>query len=153
MSETNFQKWMPKMSMIENLKEFLDSPEGKESLQKWADKIRRNDDRLEKAHNIIKERGCDFFDSLISREINKYTEEYRNKCYERGYEPYPTRITGTIFAAAGRYYDSIHEEALDEFDSHFGGGTVNYMGYQFNWIHGQGTVLRIFKDGEELLMI
>lgn len=142
---------------LENLQKTLDSwlesPEGKESLKNLHRELEFKNNRLEKAHNIIQERGQSFIDELIIRESNKYTEEYIDKCYDKGCEPHPTNITEMLFRIVDAFHDSKYVGTLDDFDDSFGAYTLNYMGYQFNWIYGQGTVQRIFKDGEELLRI
>lgn len=137
---------------IESIDKWFDSPEGKASIEKFKAKMDHQERRIQRAHQLIQEGGETFIHMLIQNQIAIYTDEYEDKCYKRGYMPYPTNITSLLFDVAEQYGKPF-VQILDEFDEHFGASTVTYMGYQWNWIHGQGTVLRIFKDGVELLRI
>ena len=137
---------------IESIDMWFDSPECKASMEKFKAKMDHRERRIQRAHQRIQERGETSIHKLIQNQIAIYTDEYHDKCYKKGYMPYPTNITSLLFDVAEQYGKPF-VQILDEFDENFGANTVTYMGYQWNWIHGQGTVLRIFKDEVELLRI
>jgi hypothetical protein len=133
---------------LQKIKEFHESPEGKKALQEFAEKIAREHKRKEKAKDYLLSLSKYKFDKLVSRLMVQNGEERRDKCYKEGCEPYPTNLMYLLFEAAsigGKEYT----KTLDRGDEIFGGGTVKFRGYYFNWIHGQGTITRIFNNKKE----
>ena len=106
-----------------------------------------------KANDILEKLTYEQRLDLFKRISAKHDERWVSLCYSRGYEPYPWNIVYPLFKAADQFgteYD-YNEGALDDFDRHFGAYTKVYLGFYFNTIHGQGTVIRIFdKDKEEI---
>jgi len=136
--------------MLERLKSFLDSPEGIAAVERMTEKMRVEDARKQKAFEYIESLSNKELKSKLMREIAKHDDAYENKCYARGYMPHPSNLMYFVFDAAqigGKPYKKI----LDDFDEAFGGGTIKYRGYYFNWIFGQGTVLRIFNNKKECI--
>lgn len=133
---------------FEKFKQFLDSEEGQKSLDLFAQKLDGKRKRVERANEYLQRLKKPAFDELVLKELAKHDEEWRDRCWAKGCEPYPSNLLSLLFSVAeafGKPFKGI----LDEFDQSFGGGTVSYRGYYFNWIHGQGTVLRIFNSNRE----
>jgi hypothetical protein len=136
--------------MLERLKAFMDSPEGIASMERMAEKMRREDERKRRAFEYIDKLSNKDLKIKLTKEIDRHDEAYKDRCYARGYMPHPRNLMYFVFDAAqigGKPYKKI----LDDFDEAFGGGTIKYRGYYFNWIFGQGTVLRIFNSKKECI--
>lgn len=141
-------------SMLERMQAFLNSPEGEKSLREFAAKIEREAVQAKKWGDYLSTLTYEQRLELFQRVDAKHDERWRELCYSRGYEPYPWNIVHPVFKAAELYgedYDYDKEGPLDSFDEHFGAFTKLYLGFYFNWIFGQGTVLRVFdKDKQEI---
>ncbi len=143
------------MAALDNLPEFCDwckSEKGKEFFTDISKKIEVKYERAKKAHDYIETLNDNELDSLINRIISVYTEEYINRFLDSGHEPHPTNLTMLLFTVADEYGEE-YEEILDDFDANFGRTSMIYRGYVFNYIDGQGTLLRIFKDDNQIIMI
>lgn len=134
--------------------DFFNSPEGLESIRKFAEKIEKEVVRAKKLDAYLSSLTYEQLLDLFKRVDAKHTERWKDVCYSNGYEPYPWNIVYPAFKAAelfGEDYDYDQEKPLDDFDAHFGAFTKTYLGFYFNWIYGQGTILRVFdKDKKEI---
>jgi hypothetical protein len=135
---------------LDKLKAFMDSPEGEAWEAKYAAEIKFTEDRKIRAEAYLSSLTQEKFESILTSEIEKHGEEWKDKCYSKGCMPYPSNIMQIIFDVASDY-GFQHEGYLDTFDENFGGGTSVYRNYYFNWINGQGTVQRIFNKYREQL--
>lgn len=137
-------------NILQNLKNFLDSEEGKKSMDAFRAKMRRQEGIVGKAASYIDSLEQSDFESKLKRQIEKHDSDYEDKCYKKGYMPHANNVISLLFEAAeirGEQYPEI----LDEFDASFGASTIVYKEHYFNWIHGQGTVLRIFNQNGECI--
>lgn len=136
---------------LQKIKEFHESPEGKKALRGFAEKIEREERRKEKAKDYVLSLSKYKFDKLVSRLIAENGEERRDKCWKERCEPYPTNLMYLLFDAAqigGKEY----QKPLDRGDEIFGGRTVKFRGYYFNWIYGQGVIQRIFNSKKQEIL-
>jgi hypothetical protein len=133
---------------LNKLRAFLDSEEGQKSLEAFAQRENEKEKRYTKANQYIQSLKSKDFEDLLKKEIAKHDEAWRDRCWKAGYEPYPSNLLELLFSVAERFGKPV-KQILDEFDREFGGGTFRYRGFYFNWIHGQGTVLRIFDSDKE----
>ena len=136
--------------MLEQMRAFMESPEGKASMERMKAKMQMEEDRKRKAFDYIESLPREEFETKLAKEIARHDDAYERRCYAKGYMPHPRNLMYFVFNAAeigGRSYN----KQLDAFDSSFGGGTIKYRGHYFNWIFGQGTVLRIFNPKKECI--
>ena len=135
--------------MAKQMHDFYESEEGKKFIQEMADKIEKRSIEAAKADKILSALDYDARYDLIKRIAEKHDDRWIDLCYKNGYEPHPWHIAYLLFRAAEQFGVNFDEGPLDDFDRHFGAYTFLYNGFYFNWIHGQGTVLRIFDKNKE----
>lgn len=86
------------------------------------------------------------FDHLIQRIIDEHNDDYRNRCYKRGYEPYPNQKADLLF-------DYIREHGTDVTgqvdDNPFESEAYEFKNYYFQLNRGQGCYWRIFNPNKE----
>lgn len=90
------------------------------------------------------------FDKLIYRLINEHNDDYIEKCYHEGREPYANNKLWFVFCYAMKKGKSVR---IKELDTGFPYNCYLFNGYYFQQIYGQGTLLRIYnKDDMRLLL-
>jgi hypothetical protein len=91
------------------------------------------------------------FDNLLNKLISRHDENYRNKCYDKGFEPMPNNVLNFIFDYIDSNYDIIDVAQLRcDFPNHI----WFFRGYYFQIIWGQGSINRIYdKDFKLVLQI
>lgn len=138
---------------LEALRKHLDSPEGKASMAAYAqelinkEKIRLS--QLERFH--LKITGSILnFQKIVKRILKKYrTNKYRNHWYKRGIEP-PESLCWFLFEYAELYGRECTKKELKKYGNMFTGALYYYDGYYFNLMHGQGSVVLIFSEKDEI---
>lgn len=83
------------------------------------------------------------FDSLMQRFKDRYTKEYRDKCYKKGYEPYFPNLVRFVSDYVILRTSPI--ETSVESDNPFVSTEHFFKGYLFVLICGQGCFTRIYK--------
>lgn len=136
------------------LLKWLESDEGEVAMEEFVknlafkEKIKQG--RFDKFEKWLEKND---FDKLLYRLILEHNNEYIEKCYERGYEPYPTRKMQFVF-------DFVKERAgkkvhIKEFDSVFTNFIWEFKGYYFQITWGQGAFIQIYnkKDKKQIFGI
>ena len=123
-------------------------------LDDYIMKMERKKEITEKRYNKFEKwLESNDFDTLLYRMILKHDDEYRSRCYENGYEPYPNNIMGFIF----NYVTDRggKEVEIKEFDNLFTNKIWEFKGYYFQITWGQGVILKIFnkEDSREIFTI
>ncbi len=127
---------------FKKMNDFFDSAEGQESIKQWKEKMESEDkrlaDRIERFHNLYKDR----IDEVMERLIARYDSDvYVNREYKLGYEPRePLNWFMLEYAKThGRICDN--EKYYNDFT-----GEAHYIGsYVIQVMNGQGSVIRIDK--------
>lgn len=134
-------------SMIEKLRDFLATDEGRKASEEFWAKIQREDERKIKAKEYLVSISKPKLDKLISRLIEDNGDEWRDKCWKNRYEPYPTNLMGLLFdgAIAG---GKESREALKS-KGYFSESVVKFRGYYFSRVYGQGVIFSIFNSKKE----
>ena len=129
-------------SMVEKLREFLDSEEGKKSIEEFGNKIRREEELKDRWIEKFKKLAEPDIDSALSRLIKKYdSDEYVRREYSLGYEP-----REKLLWVAFNYAEKYCKECTDEKYLNMFTGSAYYIGsYVIQVMHGQGSVIRIDK--------
>ena len=140
---------------IEALKKKLDSQiesgEFDKHLDEYLNHRLRITSRAEKFGIIYDSMTYDRRVKLIERIEKKHDDRWRILCHNEGYEMKLWNIANVLFDAAEMFGSEHNGEPLDNFDANFGAYTILYGDLYFNWIYGQGTILRIFdKDKMEI---
>ena len=128
--------------MVEKLREFLDSEEGKKSIEEFGNKIRREEELKDRWIEKFKKLAEPDIDSALSRLIKKYdSDEYVRREYSLGYEP-----REKLLWVAFNYAEKYCKECTDEKYLNMFTGSAYYIGsYVIQVMHGQGSVIRIDK--------
>jgi hypothetical protein len=128
--------------MLENLKAFLETDEGKESIERWGEKLRRADEHKNRWAEKFKQRCESDIDGSIEKLLAKYdSKEYRDKEYGKGREPMED-----LLWVALEYAEKYCDECTDEKYLNMFTGSAYYIGsYVIQVMNGQGSVIRIDK--------
>jgi len=115
---------------------------------------------LTEKHKILEKRFLRFekwlidndFDKLMYRLINEHNDDYAEKCYHNGCEPYPNNKLSFLLSYITR--DGIsHPIEVKKIKVDFPNDIWEFKGYYFQFIFGQGTMIRIYnKDDMRLLL-
>ncbi len=129
--------------MLEKLKAYLESDEGKKSTDEYFNKLsfkeKIRQGRLTKLKTYLETNS---FDDLMDRMLKENGEEWVDKCYAKGYEPYPTNILNLIIKLI---MNREQEESPISEDIDFLSGEWVYNGYAVQLFCGQGCFYRILK--------
>lgn len=114
---------------------------------------------LTEKHKILEQRFLRFekwlidhdFDKLMYRLINEHNDDYIEKCYHNGYQPYPNNKLSFVISYVTR--NNAHPINVKKLKSDFPNDIWEFKGYYFQLIYGQGTLIRIYnKDDMRLLL-
>jgi len=128
--------------MLKRLREFLDSDEGKKSIEEFRNKLERDEERKNRWTEKFKELAEPDIDAALSKIIEKYdSNEYVKREYSLGYEP-----RETLLWIAFNYAEKYCKECTDEKYLNVFTGDAYYIGsYVIQVMHGQGSVIKIEK--------
>ncbi len=128
--------------MLKKLREFLDSDEGKKSIEEFRNKLERIEERKNRWTEKFKELAEPNIDAALSKIIEKYdSDEYVKREYSLGYEP-----RETLLWIAFSYAEKYCKECTDEKYLNVFTGNAYYIGsYVIQVMHGQGSVIKIEK--------
>jgi hypothetical protein len=133
------------MMTIEEINAFFESPEGKESLEKFAEKLRREDEHKDRWVDRMWNRIKDDIDGSIERLDNWYSsDKYRDREYRRGYEARET-LFWVLLGVAEKYGSEVGDE-YELYANPFTGEMYKLGSYFIQVMYGQGSVIRIDKQ-------
>ena len=129
-------------SLAERLRKFLDTEEGKKSLEEFGKKLEREAEFKDRWIERFKDHSEDNLDFVLEKLISKYnSDKYVRKEYSRGYEP-----REQLLWVAFNYAEKYGKECTDEKYLNMFTGEAYYIGsYVIQIMHGQGSVIRIDK--------
>jgi hypothetical protein len=137
---------MTEKTMVEKLREFLDSPEGKKSTEDYILKLKKEEERIErwsmKVIRLIKDMSDDDLHNIFMKFL-KWEYKYEDMWYSKGVCT-NSRLFGII--------TKVVEKVGDEFESHedFYSSGWTYRGYTFKIYCGQGCFTRIIYKNENI---
>ena len=128
--------------MVEKLRDFLDTEEGKKSIEEFGNKIKREEERKDRWIEKFKKLAESDIDAYLEKLIKKYdSDEYVRREYSLGYEPRES----LLWIALG-YAKKYCKECTDEkYLNMFTGEAYCIGSYVIQVMHGQGSVIRIDK--------
>ena len=137
------------MSLIDKLREFMNSEEGELWLEEQSRKAKLKNERILKLHERLSSLSDEEFSQFIGKLISKHDDAYEDRMYSQGIMPHPNRLLSLAFDVAIEI--GVTVEPFDEFPQIFPSDTVEYRGFYFEYVYGQGTVSRIYSP-EKLLI-
>jgi len=131
------------------MKEWAESDEGKTHFNKFWKKIDIKRGRYVKFSEWLKHND---FDKLMYRLILEHDEEYREKCWHKGCEVYPTNKLSFIVEYVT---DTVKAVKVPALDNKFSNEIWLFKGYYFQMTFGQGTIISIYnqEDMRKLIQI
>lgn len=132
--------------MLEKLEAFLESEEGKKSIEEWVLKMRREDEHEERWIDRMWNRIKDDIDGAIEHMCNWYeSDKYRDREYGMGFEPRED-LLWVLFRCAAKYGKECTDES---YANSFTGDMYCLGSYVIQVMHGQGSVIVIDKIKED----
>jgi len=102
--------------------------------------------RAQKLRHYLNEKN---FNNFIGRIIREHDTVYCDKCYQKGVEPYPNNKFDLLLKLVEIEGEEI--EKIDFRDTNFPNQIIKYNNYYFQWIWGQGVIIRIYDERHELI--
>ncbi len=137
--------------LLESLKkaqEYVDSPAGQGRERVYFDKLKIRLEieagRFKKFDGYLETHS---FDELLKRVMDEHDEAYRDKCYKRGCETYPTNKMQFIYDYVRKNIEDIKVAGIT--DGYFHTECRFFKGYYFTITHGQGCFYRIFDSNKQ----
>ena len=134
--------------MLMKLKEHLESPEGKKQAEEFFGRIAKKEalkqKRFKRFDEWIKHND---FDKLLYRLILEHDDEYREKCYEKGYEPYMNNKLSFVFDYACERGKKL-KKIPKELQCPFAQAVYEFKGYYFEIVWGQGSITAIYNKDD-----
>jgi hypothetical protein len=133
--------------ILQKMKDFLETDEGKDSIRKWALKMEREDAHQKRWVDKFKQRCEGDMDTCLEILFKKYhSDTYRDKEYRKGREP-----RETLLWLAWEYATEHCKECKDEtYFNMFTGGAYYIGSYVVQLMIGQGSALRFDKIEEDI---
>lgn len=94
--------------------------------------------RFPKVEKYIDEHGIK---KVIDLMIKEHNEEWVDKCYNKGCEPYPSNKFDLLWSYVSMSNEHVHNPDIPQT---FLGASYFYKGYWFCIYHGQGSFYRIY---------
>lgn len=127
--------------------EFVNSDEGKKYFENENRKFALKEKRFQQFDEWLKHND---FDKLLYRIILMHDENYCEKCYHNGCEPYPNNLLEFIIDFIVHRYEPI---IVNEIDCDFPNVIYFFRGYYFQTIHGQGSFHRIYNKADMRMLL
>ena len=135
-------------SLVQRLKEHMESPEGRKSMEEYFEKLAEKDRiQLERANKLLERYGvCDdsTFDYLMLDILEK--QKKSDDKHWSTYTDRPLHLMDLMWELAQNYGTEI--EPIDGLTENFPSSVFDYYGYQFAITHGQGSVLSVYRQNE-----
>jgi hypothetical protein len=136
------------MGMLEKLKEYLESEEGKKETEEYLSKIKikeeRYDKQLERFH--LRYYSISQFTDFVEKVILKYdSDKYRDFWYRKGIEP-PEVLYWFLFHYAKKYGRVCSDLEYETYGNMFTTAMYFVNGYYIYRMDGQGSIIQIDKQ-------
>ena len=133
------------MMTIEEINAFFDSPEGKESLEKFAEKLRREDEYKDRWVDRMWGRIQSDIDGSIDLMLKWYNSDpYRDREYAKGYQP-REELLWVLFGVAETHGEECTDEEVDLYANTFTRSIYKLGSYAIQIMDGQGSIVAIDK--------
>ena len=133
--------------MERKLEEWAKSPEYEAYCEKIGKQYELQLKRFAKFEEWLKYND---FDKLIQRLISEHDDKYHEKCYNKGYQPYPNNKLSFLVDYVVHKFEPIK---VTELNCNFSNEIWFYKGYYFQMVYGQGVLTNIYdKETMELIL-
>lgn len=134
--------------MLEKMKEFLESDEGKESIRQWGLKMQREEEHTKRWVEKFKQKCEGDLDGTINKLLKKYnSDEYVNREYHKCKCEPREPLLWLVWEYAITHCKPCKDE---KYFNDFTGGAYYIGSYVVQIMHGQGSVLRFDKFEEDI---
>lgn len=134
------------MKISEKLKEYLDSPEGKASLESFSKQMAFEDDLVSKHIEWFLKKPLDERIALVKKVIDKYASDaYKDKWIERGIEP-PNDLFYEYFEYAQKKGEDVYDFYYKKYHRAFVFTSEIYKteeGFIVERLDGQGSFISV----------
>lgn len=131
--------------LLQKLRDFLATEEGKKSIEEFHLKLEREAEHKERWTERMWNRIQGDIDNSIEKLLTWYeSDKYRDREYGMGYEPRED-LLWVLFDVAEKYGTECSEDEIREFANTFTGGMRRIGSYVIQVMIGQGSVIRIDK--------
>jgi hypothetical protein len=136
---------------IEKLKTLLNSEEGQALMRKFVEeRVKKQEIANGRYRKFEKFLETHDFDEIMQRLIAENGDEWRGKCYKKGYMPHPNNKLAFLIDYVVHNYEPI---TVDELEcEHFPDGIWFIKGYYIQMIWGQGVLTNIFDKNKKFLL-
>lgn len=131
------------------LAEWIKSPEAAIYFEKKKENFKILIGRFERFEVWLKNND---FDKLMYRLVLEHGDDWLEKCWHNGFQPYPNNKLKFIISYVTRD-DIPHPLTIDCLDVDFPSEIWEFNGYYFQIIHGQGTIIRIYNKEDLRLLL
>jgi len=128
--------------MLKAIREFPETPEGKAYFE---NERKKNEIKKNRYLRFEKWLETNDFDKLMYRLILEHGEEWREKCWSKGYEVYMNNKLAFIFDYIVHNYESI---SVPQLENMFPTQIWFFKGYYFRIMHGQGSVVDVYNGDD-----
>jgi hypothetical protein len=139
---------MSEKSLIQKLKEHLESPEGQRAMEEYCKKLAERDRIQNERAQKLKQRYnvCDdaTFDDLMLHILEK--QDRYDKKHWSTYSDRPLHVLNLMWDLAS--LEGVEIEPIDGLTENFPSYVYDYFGWQFAITHGQGSVLSVYRQKE-----
>lgn len=135
---------------LEEIKAWMDSPEGEAAFDRFCAKLKADDERHDRYLDYIHRNFSDNLDGIIQKLIDKYgSTEYINKEYRLGYEP-REEMLWIMSTYAKKHGTEFTKEEYEKHSNMFTRTMYYLEDWVFEILDGQGSALHVYKK-ENLL--
>jgi hypothetical protein len=130
---------------IEKINAFFDSPEGQKSFEKFAEKLKREQEHKDRWTDRMWERIQSDIDGSIDRMLRWYNSDpYRDREYNKGYQP-REELLWVLFGVAEVHGEECTDEEVDLYANTFTRAIYKLGSYAIQIMDGQGSIIAIDK--------
>ena len=132
---------------LDKFKAFMESEEGKESIDRYIEKIQKGREHRNRWMEKMKSWLGDDVDSGVERLLAWYgSDKYRDREYKMGYQP-REELLWVLFNYSVIYGEEIQEdsELYETYGKTFTGGIFKIGSYIIQNMNGQGSIIAIDK--------
>ena len=126
--------------LSKKMDDYLNSAEGEEYFRMLTVKAEIKEIRLKKVEKYLE--GKDF-EQILERLIKEHNDDYRDKCYKKGYEPYPNHKFELLFDYISEEFSHVDNDLITQ---DFLAQCYFFKGYYFTVYCGQGCFYRVYDS-------
>ena len=131
--------------MLQELKDFLDTEEGKKSIEEFHLKLEREAEHKERWIERMWNRIQGDVDGSIEKLLTWYeSDKYRDREYRIGYEPRED-LLWVLMGVAGKYGEECTDNEIETYANMFTSDMRKIGSYVIQIMDGQGSVIRLDK--------